>query len=200
MGKSLAENFPAAAQCFEEADDSLGFSISKICFGRPRRSTQADGVSVAARLLLAGIDGRLPGAQDRGGRTGLRGRPQSRQRILTALSVAAGIARLRRRLAPREQARSLYAGSRARRRGRHGRTLLKLPPDKLDEILAAAAQGEVVTPAGFNSPDQIVIAGNKGAVERAMDLAKSRRREACHCPARQRALSLSAHAPGPAAS
>ena len=51
--------------------------------------------------------------------------------------------------------------------------LLKLPEGKLDEVLAEAAQGEVVTPAGFNSPDQIVISGNRGAVERAMELAKA---------------------------
>jgi len=42
----------------------------------------------------------------------------------------------------------------------------------VDEVLAEAAQGEVVTPAGFNSPDQIVISGNRGAVERAIELAK----------------------------
>ena len=51
--------------------------------------------------------------------------------------------------------------------------LLRLPEGKLDEVLAEAAQGEVVTPAGFNSPDQIVISGNRGAVERAMELAKA---------------------------
>jgi [acyl-carrier-protein] S-malonyltransferase len=51
--------------------------------------------------------------------------------------------------------------------------LLKLPADKLDGILAESAQGEVVTAANFNSPDQIVIAGHKGAVERAMELAKA---------------------------
>ena len=51
--------------------------------------------------------------------------------------------------------------------------LLKLPAGKLDEILAAAAQGEVVTTANLNSPDQVVIAGNRGAVERAMELAKA---------------------------
>jgi [acyl-carrier-protein] S-malonyltransferase len=51
--------------------------------------------------------------------------------------------------------------------------LLKLPEGKLDEVLAEAAQGEIVTPAGFNSPDQIVISGNRGAVERAMELAKA---------------------------
>jgi [acyl-carrier-protein] S-malonyltransferase len=51
--------------------------------------------------------------------------------------------------------------------------LLKLPEGKLDDVLAEAAQGEVVTPANFNSPDQVVIAGNSGAVQRAADLAKA---------------------------
>src|SRR5271166_579732 len=39
--------------------------------------------------------------------------------------------------------------------------LLKLPDGSLDEVLAEAAQGEVVTAAGFNSPDQITIAGHR---------------------------------------
>jgi len=51
--------------------------------------------------------------------------------------------------------------------------LLKLPEGKLDQILQEAAQGEIVTAANFNSPDQIVIAGHAQAVERAMLLAKA---------------------------
>ena len=51
--------------------------------------------------------------------------------------------------------------------------LLKLPEGTLDRILAEAAQGEVVTAANLNSPDQIVIAGHAGAVERAVELAKA---------------------------
>jgi [acyl-carrier-protein] S-malonyltransferase len=51
--------------------------------------------------------------------------------------------------------------------------ILKLDPKKLDAILAEAAKGEVVTAANLNSPEQIVIAGNTRAVERAMELAKS---------------------------
>ena len=51
--------------------------------------------------------------------------------------------------------------------------LLKLPEDALDGVLAEAAQGEVVTAANLNSPDQIVIAGHAAAVERAMELAKA---------------------------
>jgi len=51
--------------------------------------------------------------------------------------------------------------------------ILRLPEGKLDAILADAAEGEVVSAANFNSPDQVVIAGHAGAVERAMNLAKA---------------------------
>ena len=51
--------------------------------------------------------------------------------------------------------------------------LLRLPAGILDGILEAAAEGEVVSAANLNSPDQIVIAGHAGAVARAMELAKA---------------------------
>jgi [acyl-carrier-protein] S-malonyltransferase len=51
--------------------------------------------------------------------------------------------------------------------------LLKLPEGKLDMILREAAQGEIVTAANLNSPDQIVIAGHAGAVRRAIELAQA---------------------------
>jgi len=51
--------------------------------------------------------------------------------------------------------------------------LLKLPEGKLEGVLEQAAQGEVVSAANLNSPDQTVIAGHAGAVARAMDLAKA---------------------------
>jgi [acyl-carrier-protein] S-malonyltransferase len=51
--------------------------------------------------------------------------------------------------------------------------LLKLPEGRLDEILAEAAQGEVVTAANLNSPDQVVIAGHATAVARAVELARA---------------------------
>ena len=51
--------------------------------------------------------------------------------------------------------------------------LLKLPQGKLEAILAEAAQGELVSAANLNSPDQVVIAGHTGAVQRAVELAKS---------------------------
>ena len=71
------------------------------------------------------------------------------------------------------QARPLYAGGGARWRGRKWRPCWKLLEGTLDRILAEAAQGEVVSAADLNSPDQIVIAGHAGAVERAAELAKA---------------------------
>jgi [acyl-carrier-protein] S-malonyltransferase len=52
--------------------------------------------------------------------------------------------------------------------------ILGLDDAKLPEVLAAAAQGEVVEAANLNSPGQVVIAGHRTAVERAMALAKER--------------------------
>ena len=51
--------------------------------------------------------------------------------------------------------------------------ILKLPEGKLDGVLAEAAQGEMVSAANLNSPEQVVIAGHAGAVNRAMELAKA---------------------------
>ena len=50
--------------------------------------------------------------------------------------------------------------------------IVGLDDAKLPAVLAAAAQGEVVEPANLNSPGQVVIAGHRGAVERAMAAAK----------------------------
>src|SRR6266403_5483086 len=40
MGKDLAENFPAARQIFEEADEALGFALSDLCFNGPAEQLQ----------------------------------------------------------------------------------------------------------------------------------------------------------------
>ena len=50
--------------------------------------------------------------------------------------------------------------------------VMGLAEAKLDEVCREAAGGEVVSPANLNSPGQVVIAGHRGAVERAVELAK----------------------------
>lgn len=52
--------------------------------------------------------------------------------------------------------------------------LFRLPAERLGEVLEEAAQGETVSAANLNAPDQVVIAGHAGAVNRAIEAAKAR--------------------------
>src|SRR5579862_7722999 len=163
MGKSLAENFPVAARCFEAADEALGFSLSRMCFEGPAdvlKQTEFQqpalvAVSTAAYLVLK---------NEVGEPQYVAGHSLGEYSALVAagsLDFASALRLVHKRGRYMQEAVPQGVGAMA--------ALLKLPEGKLDEVLAAAAQGEVVTPAGFNAPDQIAIAGNKGAVERAME-------------------------------
>ena len=166
MGKSLAENFPVARERFEQADDALGFSLSKLCFEGPdedlRRTENTQpalvAVSIAAWSVLV---------TEVGEPHYVAGHSLGEYSALVAagsLDFADALRLVRKRGRFMQEAVPEGVGAMA--------AILKLPEGKLDEILAAAANDEVVTAANINSADQIVIAGNKGAVERAMELAK----------------------------
>jgi [acyl-carrier-protein] S-malonyltransferase len=167
MGKSLAENFSAARECFDQADDALGFSLSNMCFEGPEEGLKRTeyqqpallAVSVAAFTVLRG---------EVGDPQYVAGHSLGEYSALVAagsLDFGEALRLVSKRGKYMQEAVPAGVGAMA--------ALLKMPEGKLDEVLAEAAQDEVVTPAGFNSPDQIVISGNRGAVERAMELAKA---------------------------
>ena len=167
MGKSLADSYAAARQTFDEADEALGFSVSKLCFEGPEdqlkltENTQPAlvAVSTAAFRVLheKGIAFDYVAGHSLGEYSAL----------VAAGSLAFGDALrvVRKRGAYMQQAVPAGVGAMA--------ALLKLPEDKLAGVLAEAAQGEVVEAANLNSPDQIVISGNTAAVNRACELAKA---------------------------
>jgi len=167
MGRSLAEAFPAARERFEQADDALGFSLSRLCFEGPddelkkTENTQPAllAVSIAAYSVLK---------TEAGEPDYVAGHSLGEYSALVAagsLDFAAALRLVKKRGRYMQEAVPAGVGAMA--------ALLRLPEGKLDEILAEAAQGEVVTAANLNSPDQVVIAGNTAAVARAMDLAKA---------------------------
>jgi [acyl-carrier-protein] S-malonyltransferase len=167
MGKTLADTFPEAARVFEEADDTLGFPLSRLCFEGPDDRLQLTEntqpalltVSVAAHAVLT-AKGIAP--------VYVAGHSLGEYSALVAagsLRFADAVRLLRKRGQYMQEAVPAGVGAMA--------ALLKLPAGKLDTILAEAAQGEIVSAAGLNSPDQIVIAGHAGAVNRAMELAKA---------------------------
>jgi len=181
MGKSLYETSTAAKAVFDAADEALGFPLSQLCFAGPEEDLKKTEntqpalltVSIAAFAVLAeqGCHPDFVAGHSLGEYSALV--------AAGALPFATAVQLVRKRGQYMQAAVPQGVGAMA--------ALLKLPDGKLDEILAAAAEGEVVTAANLNSPDQIVIAGHAGAVARAMELAKS--------AGAKRAISLPVSAP-----
>lgn len=167
MGKAFADEFEAAKLVFNQADDALGFAISELCFAGPddqlklTENTQPALLTVSA-AVLAVIEERGVTADF------VAGHSLGEYAALVAagsVDFADAVRLVRKRGRYMQEAVPAGVGAMA--------AILKLPDGKLDAILEEAAQGEVVSAANLNSPDQVVIAGHAGAVNRAIPLAKA---------------------------
>jgi [acyl-carrier-protein] S-malonyltransferase len=167
MGKALADEYPAAQQVFDEADEALGFPLSRICFEGPDADLKLTAntqpalltVSIAALRVLQALDW-APAY--------VAGHSLGEYSALVAagsLNFADAVRLVRKRGQYMQEAVPAGVGAMA--------ALLKLPEGKLDAVLQEAAQGEIVSAANLNSPDQTVIAGHAAAVNRAVELAKA---------------------------
>jgi [acyl-carrier-protein] S-malonyltransferase len=167
MGKALAATFPAAKAVFDQADEALGFPISQMCFEGPDEALKLTEntqpalltVSIAALAVLKEL-GFTPAI--------VAGHSLGEYSALVAagaLRFTDAVRIVRNRGRYMQQAVPAGAGAMA--------AWLKPPAGEIERILAEAAQGEVVEAANFNSPDQIVIAGNAAAVARASELVKA---------------------------
>lgn len=169
MGKDLAENFPVARQVFEEANDALGFDLAALCYNGPEDELKLTTntqpailtVSVAALKVLEQESG-LRAAYVAGHSLG----EYSALVAAEALAFADAVRTVRQRGAFMQEAVPVGVGAMA--------AILGLDPAELEAVCQEAAQGQVVSPANFNSPGQVVIAGHATAVERAIELAKAR--------------------------
>jgi [acyl-carrier-protein] S-malonyltransferase len=181
MGRELAENFPAARRVFAQADAALGFAISKLCFDGPAEELQLTAntqpailtVSAAAAAVLAekGIRPDFVAGHSLG--------EYSAYVAAGSLRLADAVQLVRKRGTYMQEAAPVGQGAMA--------ALLGLDAATVEAVCREASQGEVVSPANFNSPGQIVIAGAAAAVARAVELAKSR--------GAKRALMLNVSAP-----
>ena len=167
MGKDLAGAFPAARQVFQEADDALGFAVSRICFEGPEEALRLTENTQPALLTVSVAAFRV--LDERGWKPSyVAGHSLGEYSALVAagsLRFADAVRLVRKRGQYMQTAVPEGVGAMA--------ALVKLPPEKLDSVLDEAAQGEVVSAANLNSADQVAIAGHAGAVRRAVDLAKA---------------------------
>ena len=168
MGKDVAERFPEARRTFEEIDQALGFAISRICFEgtdeelKLTANTQPAILAVSSAMhavirqhglvpdLVAGHSlGEYSAVVAAGG--------------LTA-PEAAKIVRARGEFM--QEAVPVGVGAMA--------AVIGPELDEVQSICDEASQGETLSPANINAPGQIVIAGTRAAVERAIAVAKGR--------------------------
>ena len=168
MGQELAARIPAAAAVFAAADQALGEPLSRLCFAGPEAELTLTAntqpavltVSLAAAHALAeaGVTPDYVAGHSLG--------------EYSALVAAGGmefkdaVKVVRRRGELMQEAVPAGAGAMA--------ALLGLDGGAVEAICREAAEGEVCSPANFNAPGQIVIAGHKAAVERACVLAAAR--------------------------
>ena len=168
MGKELAGKYPAARQTFEEADDALGFSLSQLCFEGPEdqlrltENTQPAILTVSVATWRVLTDNGVQPAWVAGHSLG----EYSAYVAAGTLSFADAVRTVRNRGRYMQEAVPVGVGAMA--------AILGMEVEKVQQICMDAAQGEVCEPANMNSPEQVVISGNKGAVERSVALATER--------------------------
>ena len=170
MGRELAEKFPAARRTFEEADEALGFFISKLCFEGPEEQLKLTEfqqpaictVSVAALRVLAerGISPQWVAGHSLG--------EYAANVAAGALSFTDAVRTVRSRGRFMQEAVPAGKGAMAAVLGMSSEETARACND------AAAETQKIVAAANFNSPQQTVISGETAAVERAAELCKER--------------------------
>ncbi|MGA9994465.1 MAG: ACP S-malonyltransferase [Pyrinomonadaceae bacterium] len=169
MGKDLSLNFPASRKVFEEADDALGFKISELCFGGSPDELQLTENTQPAILTTSVAALRAMQAEGFPEPDFVAGHSLGEYSALVAagaLSLRDAVRTVRARGRYMQEAVPVGAGAMA--------AILGADLQTIEEACNEARDGEVCSPANINSPGQVVIAGNAGAVDRAIELLKER--------------------------
>ncbi len=177
MGKELCENFSYAKEVFEEADDALHYSISGLCFKGPEESLKLTEntqpailtTSIAALKVLRQEKGLIPQLAA-GHSLGEYSALVASEAL--AFSEAVRIVRLRGRFM--QEAVPVGEGAMA--------AVLGMEREQVEKVCEEVSAGEVLSPANFNCPGQIVIAGHIKAVERAIERIKQEGKKALPLP------------------
>ncbi|HKR17771.1 ACP S-malonyltransferase [Rhizorhapis sp.] len=171
MGKALADASPAAREVFQEVDDALGQHLFRImCEGPESDLTLTENAQPAimanaiATLRVLEKEGGLRLADKADFVAGHSLGEYTALCAAEALDLATTAKLLKLRGRAMQAAVPVGEGAMA--------ALLGADLEKAQAIASAAAEGEICTVANDNDPSQVVISGHRGAVERAVPLAK----------------------------
>jgi [acyl-carrier-protein] S-malonyltransferase len=170
MGRAAAEAFPAARQVFERADRALDLPLTRTCFEGPEEALKLTATTQPAILAtsIALLEALRAAAPRLGSQVACAaGHSLGEYSALVAsgaLTLEDAVRIVRRRGEYMQEAVPVGEGAMA--------AVLGAPLASVEALCRAAAQGDVLSPANLNAPDQIVVAGSAAAVRRLAPLAK----------------------------
>ena len=165
MGKELAEKYPVARAVFDEADQALGFSVSKLCFEGTEDDLKLTANTQPAILTVSVAAGRVL-AEKGIAPDFVAGHSLGEYSALVAagsVKFADAVKLVHRRGTYMQEAVPAGQGAMA--------AIMGLSPAVVQDACKRAAEGEICSPANLNSPEQTVISGHAGAVKRAVEIA-----------------------------
>ncbi|MFH1758046.1 MAG: ACP S-malonyltransferase [Pseudomonadota bacterium] len=163
MGKDFSDHFPAAREVFAEANEALGYDLAALCFQGPEEDLKLTAntqpailtVSVAA-LRVMQVERELIPTATAGHSLGEYGALV----VSGGLRFADAVRLVRLRGKFMQEAVPIGVGAMA--------AIMGMTGPEVEALCQEAAQGEVLSPANYNSPGQIAIAGHRSAVNRAV--------------------------------
>ena len=169
MGRDVAEKYPAARRVFDEIDAALGFSISRLCFEGPEEDLKLTQNTQPAILAVSAAIHAVLEEHGATRRDLVAGHSLGEYSAIVSVGgmaapLAAKIVRSRGQFM--QEAVPVGTGGMA--------ALIGPTADEARAICEEAAEGEVVSVANINAPGQIVIAGTKSGIDRAIAVAKQR--------------------------
>lgn len=167
MGKDLADNFPIAKEVFEEANESLGFSLSEMCWNGTTEDLALTENTQPAILTTSIAAFRVMESEGFAKPDFVAGHSLGEYSALVAtgaMSFSDAVKTVRKRGKYMQEAVPVGVGAMA--------AILGLDLETIEKGCAEAADGQVCSPANINSPSQIVIAGNTEAIDRACEILK----------------------------
>ncbi|WP_219906904.1 ACP S-malonyltransferase [Enhygromyxa salina] len=166
MGRGLAREYPEARLVFEEADEALGSSLSKLCFEGPE-----DELALTANTQPAILTTSIAALRVLEARTDLRPKV-ALGHSLGEISALVAVGSVRFWTAVRLARLRGQAMQEAVPEGGSMAAIIGLSVEQVEALCEeASSETEIVSPANLNGGGQIVVAGHTDAVERISDLA-----------------------------
>ncbi|MDY7031546.1 MAG: ACP S-malonyltransferase [Thermodesulfobacteriota bacterium] len=170
MGKEFYDNFSAAKETFEEANDSLGLDIGKICFEDPHNEIGLTINTQPAVLTTSIATLRVLNQETDIKPFLLAGHSLGEYCALVAagsLNFSDAVQIVRQRGRFMQEAVPVGSGTMA--------AIIGMDEEDVEKICTEITEdGHLVCPANYNSPEQTVVSGQTTGIEKAVDLAKER--------------------------